>query len=57
MNKRSELQNFWLCFVVLVIVMGFFTIPLGYYLAPDVTEFVSSIPNTVRVYLVQRWGF
>jgi hypothetical protein len=57
MNKRSELQNFWVCFIVLVVVMGFFTIPLGYYLAPDVTEFVSSIPPTVANYFVQRWGF
>jgi hypothetical protein len=57
MNKRSELQNFWLIFPLVVIVIGFFTIPTAYYLAPDVTEFVNSIPNTVRVYLVQRWGF
>jgi hypothetical protein len=56
-NHRSELQNFWLGFIVLVVVIGFFTIPTAYYLAPDVNEFVSSIPDTVRVYLVQRWGF
>jgi hypothetical protein len=57
MNKRSELQNFWWQFAVVVIVIGFFTIPTAYYLAPDVTAFVSSIPDTVKVYLVQRWGF
>jgi hypothetical protein len=57
MNKRSELQNFWLLFALLVIVLGFFTIPLGYYLAPDVTAFVQSIPPTVANYFVQRWGF
>jgi hypothetical protein len=57
MNKRSEIFHFWWQFVVLVIVLGFFTIPLGYYLAPDVTEFVNSIPPTVANYFVQRWGF
>jgi hypothetical protein len=57
MNKRSELQNFAWQFAVVVIVIGFFTIPTAYYLAPDVNAFVSSIPNTVKVYLVQRWGF
>jgi hypothetical protein len=57
MNKRSELQNFWLIFPLVVIGIGFFTIPLGYYLAPDVTEFVSSIPPAVANYFVQRWGF
>jgi hypothetical protein len=57
MNRRSELQNFAWQFALVVIVIGFFTIPTAYYLAPDVNEFVSSIPDTVRVYLVTRWGF
>jgi hypothetical protein len=57
MNKRSELQNFWWQFALLVLVLAFFIIPTDYYLAPKVSAFVNSIPDTVRVYLVQRWGF
>jgi hypothetical protein len=57
MDRRSELQNFWLQFILLVAVVGFFTIPTAYYLAPDVTAFVNSIPDTVANYFVQRWGF
>jgi hypothetical protein len=56
-NHRSELQNFWWQFALVVVAIGFVTIPLGYYNAPIVHQFVSSIPDTVRVYLVQRWGF
>jgi hypothetical protein len=57
MNKRSELQNFWWQFAVLVLVLAFFAFPTDYYLAPKVTAFVNSIPPTVANYFVQRWGF